>query len=246
MKNGKVLSAVMFVLLLTATLSFPQKPSAGQNEETAAKLIATYFVKARGVLALNQPLINDSGKGDKGFTPAVYEEQFTEDFGKMTGKNVKQLNPSDPVEKVLADLHESAKEAVADAQPMINEPGKGFKGFSPAIFGKKTADKFFKRSGILVKQTSIKFRAQYNAPDDFEKNVLKKFKSGWERGKVYSEITTAGGKKAVRYMLPVYITLGCLPCHGDPAGETDIAGRKKEGYKTGELRGAISVTVPIK
>jgi hypothetical protein len=47
-------------------------------------------------------------------------------------------------------------------------------------------------------------------------------------------------------MAPLYIEKSCLPCHGEPAGEMDIAGRLKEGYKEGELRGAISVIVPIK
>jgi hypothetical protein len=47
-------------------------------------------------------------------------------------------------------------------------------------------------------------------------------------------------------MVPLYIEKSCLPCHGEPAGEKDIAGRIKEGYKEGDLRGAISVVVPIK
>jgi hypothetical protein len=47
-------------------------------------------------------------------------------------------------------------------------------------------------------------------------------------------------------VVPLYIEKSCLPCHGEPAGEKDISGRIKEGYKEGDLRGAISVIVPIK
>ena len=47
-------------------------------------------------------------------------------------------------------------------------------------------------------------------------------------------------------MRPVYIQKACLSCHGDPKGELDVAGRKKEGYRDGELRGAISVLIPAK
>jgi general secretion pathway protein A len=45
-------------------------------------------------------------------------------------------------------------------------------------------------------------------------------------------------------MLPVYIKPACLKCHGEPKGEKDIAGGIKEGYKEGEVRGAISVMIP--
>lgn len=45
-------------------------------------------------------------------------------------------------------------------------------------------------------------------------------------------------------MLPIYIESACLKCHGEPKGEKDITGHIKEGYKEGELRGAISVMIP--
>ena len=35
----------------------------------------------------------------------------------------------------------------------------------------------------------------------------------------------------------------CLNCHGDPKGELDITGGKKEGGQLGELGGAISVVI---
>jgi hypothetical protein len=31
----------------------------------------------------------------------------------------------------------------------------------------------------------------------------------------------------------------------NPAGSVDVSGHKREGYKEGELRGAISITVPV-
>ncbi len=238
---------VMLVSMFMVMSAFLRPAAAGGNEEKTAKLVVDYLVKARGVIAYNQKLINDSGKGDKGFTAQVYEAQLADDFKKMTGMDVRSLNAADPVEKVLAALHESAKETVTDAQAQINEAGKGFKGFSPAIFGKRVGDRFYKKTGITLKQTSIKNRAVYNKPDLFEKDVLAKFESKQlEGGKAYSQVAKVNGKEAVRYMFPLYISQLCLSCHGDPAGELDVAGRKKEGYKIGDLRGAISVIVPIK
>ncbi len=45
----------------------------------------------------------------------------------------------------------------------------------------------------------------------------------------------------MRYAQPVRLTQDCLQCHGDPAGEKDPFGYKKEGMKKGDLRGAFSV-----
>jgi general secretion pathway protein A len=45
-------------------------------------------------------------------------------------------------------------------------------------------------------------------------------------------------------MLPTYIEPACLKCHGGPKGEKDITGHIKEGYKEGDIRGAISVMIP--
>jgi hypothetical protein len=37
-----------------------------------------------------------------------------------------------------------------------------------------------------------------------------------------------------------------LSCHGEPKGQPDVSGYKKEGAKEGDLGGAISVKVPLK
>jgi general secretion pathway protein A len=245
MKSRRIFWLTALCLFALTALFFTE-PFASEKEEAVAKAVANYLVAGRAVIAKNQALFNDKTKGDKGFTPAVYETQVAEEFKKITGLDIKAQSAGDPVGKALLDVHAAAMETVADAQPQINEAGKGFKGFIPAVYGARTGDKFYKKAGIRLKQTSIRFRGDYNRPDEFEEGILKKMESGWEKGKPYSEATTAGGRKVVRYMLPIYIAKPCLVCHGDPAGELDIAGRPKEGYKEGDLRGAISVTVPIR
>jgi general secretion pathway protein A len=129
---------------------------------------------------------------------------------------------------------------------MIDSPGVGFKGFTPAVFGRAAAQKFGAATGISVKQTSERYRNPQNEPDAFERRTLARFAAGgWERGKGVAEATDLNGKKVLRYLQPLYIAKGCLACHGDPKGELDIAGRAKEGYREGDLRGAISVIVPV-
>ncbi len=234
-----------FVLIPVVVMTLFAQAGAEERLESIAMTIADYLSSGRAVIAENQPLINDPSQGDKGFTPEEYEKQVSLEFLMRSGIKIKSLTPSDDFSKTLIAIHESSKEVIAGAQPQINEPGKVFKGFIPAVFGKKVGDKLYKKTGIVVKQTSLKFRSDYNKPDDFEASVLKRFeKSG--KGSTYFEETKLGDSKVLRYMYPLYIEKSCLPCHGGPAGEKDIAGRIKEGYKEGDLRGPIRLIVPIK
>jgi hypothetical protein len=234
-----------FVLVFTTVLLFFTQAGADYKLETIALTIADYLTCGRVIIAKNQMLINDPAKGYKGFTPEEYEEQVRPEFLKLAGIDIRTLTSSDDFSKTLIAIHESAKEVIAEAQPQINEPGREFKGFIPAVFGKRLGDKFYRKSGITVKQTSLRFRGEYNKPDDFEVFVLKKFETA-VTGSTYSEEKKFGDLRVLRYMTPLYIEKSCLQCHGEPEGERDISGRIKEGYKEGELRGAISVIVPIK
>lgn len=237
MKKSFVL--IIIIILMSFTQTFAEK-----KLEYIAVTVADYLIAGRAVIAENQPLINDATKGYKGFTPQVYEEQVREEFMKRSGIDIKSLALSDDVSKALLAIHLSAREIVVEAQEEINERGKGFKGFIPAVFGKRVGDRLFTKSGIVVKQTSLIYRGDYNKPDKFETSVLKKLETA-EKGNTYSEETKFGDTRVLRYVVPLYIEKPCLPCHGEPAGEIDIAGRVKEGYKEGDLRGAISVVVPI-
>lgn len=231
------------VMILSAVTVFSANVSAGEKEESVAIAMAEYLISARAVVAQNQKLINDPAKGDKGFTPAVYEQQVRKEFLSRTSADITKLG-DDNFGKALSQIHASAKQVILEAQAQINEPGKGFKGFNPAAFGARVGAALDKRSDFLVKQTSLRFRGGYNKPDAYEAAVLTKFAAG-AKDQDHSEETELNGKKVFRYMVPVYISSSCLSCHGDPVGAVDISGHKKEGYKEGELRGALSIVVPV-
>lgn len=234
-----------FAVTIAMVLLFFTQAGAVEELQSIAMTMADYLAAGRIVVANNQPLINDPEKGDKGFTPEAYEEQVSPEFLRLSGIDIKPLTPKDDFNRALIAIHESAKEVVAEAQPQINEPGKAFKGFIPAVFGRRVGDKLFTKTGITVKQTSLKYRGDYNKPDDFEVEALHQIEAAGQ-GSTYYKETKFGETRVLRYMVPLYIEKSCLPCHGDPAGEKDISGRTKEGYKEGELRGAISVVVPMK
>src|SRR5207245_2647990 len=108
----------------------------------------------------------------------------------------------------------------------------GFKGFIPATFGTPAAAKFSGMAGIYLKQTTHDglLRNPANKADGFEADVLQKFADpAYPRQgeKIVSE--SADGGKTLRVMLPLFYGKGCLTCHGEPKGEKDISGYKKEG-----------------
>ncbi len=209
--------------------------------EDIAKYVANMIIAGRGVVASHQSLINDPSKGDKGFTPEYVEKKMKERFMEITGKSVEELDPE--ARAVVEQVIEAAKMSVKMNQTRINQKGKGFKMYIPAVFGRETGQILKSRSDIVIKQTTFKYRNSYNQPDEFEKKVLTMFsKPDWPKGKGYGEKIGS----IYRYLQPIYIKKPCLKCHGEPAGELDIADRKKEGYKLGDLRGAISVMFPVK
>jgi hypothetical protein len=220
--------------------------AAERDEEQLARNLAALLVAGRAVVAQNQPLINDPAKADKGFGPDEFGAAVATEFRAKTGIDLGALDASHKGNQALKALFDAERKVVAESQSTINLAGMAFKGFTPAVFGRRAAEKFGAATGLYIKQTSDKYRNPANQPDAFEKGVLARFASaGWEKGKGYAEVVDQKGRKSVRFLQPLYIAKACLSCHGDPKGELDIAGRAKEGYREGELRGAVSVTVPL-
>jgi len=171
-------------------------------------------------------------------------------------KDLKNNNDYNKLSQALTTYLAAARIVIAKNQKLINTDKDGKsnpKNFYPAVFGRYAAYEFKKRSGIVMKQTTLgkggygARNSKYNSPDAWETTALKKFESNsWKRGEGFGEEVSEGGKKFFRYMKPLSIKQACLGCHGDPKGEKDISGHIKEGYKLNDIRGGISVKIPIK
>jgi len=108
---------------------------------------------------------------------------------------------------------------------------------------------------MLIRRTSLKLRNPQDAPDAWEKKVLKDFQGRINRGEnpaqmEHFEIVEKDGAKQFRYMKAITIPKNapCLVCHGDnidPGLKAKIKGRypydEATGFKEGDLRGAFSV-----
>jgi PAS domain S-box-containing protein len=84
--------------------------------------------------------------------------------------------------------------------------------------------------GVRGHITSLNPIRPENAPDDWEKQALEAFDVGEQE---VSGVTSIEGRKYLRVMWPMKTEENCLKCHAE------------QGYKAGDIRGGISVSVPM-
>lgn len=221
-------------------------PAWATDEAETSELLIKMVKAGRATVSEHQQLINDASKGNKGFTGDFMAEQVITRFRNQT--KIDLTRPANlPQANVLLSLLEAEREVVDEAQIVINKQGVGFKGFLPAVFARKTGERFYRKTGIRIKLTGVDYRNPNNRPDEFESEVLKLFSdSRHPKGQPYAKATMLNGKPVYRLMDPEYAGASCLSCHGNPKGERDITGMRKEGWKEGELAGALSIVYPMK
>lgn len=241
-------------MTLSNTVSvFGRSPESGPplqtvlEMETTARLLAILLHSGRYVINESQDLFDDPNKGDKGFSPEVFEDQLVEVFRSRSGVDLRDLKAAripQRAKTLLRVLVSVSKQVVVEAQPEINRKGVGYKGFIPAVFGARVAHRFTQSTGVRLKQTALVARNPANAPDSFETKALQDFADpSYPREKVISEVTAQS--RTLRLMFPLYATRRCLDCHGEPKGELDRTGYPREGLRLGQNAGAISVVLPI-
>jgi len=251
MSRARAIVIALVTVFLGDDLLLPPKACANSEVIETGRLLAILLDVGRVTVGTNQSLINDPERGDKGFTPEVFEKQLITKFKERANVdlvNLKTEKVPELAKKLLPALVDAEKQVVSDYQIVINKQGVGFKGFIPATFGTQAAAKFRTKTGVYLKQTMNPPRNPKNTPDEFEAKVLKTFADpNYPRQgeKIVSETVAVDGGKAIRVMLPLFYLKGCLSCHGEPKGEKDISGYMKEGAKEGDLGGAISVKVPL-
>lgn len=101
---------------------------------------------------------------------------------------------------------------------------------NPAYMTRQLAEIASKnKHGIQFHITSLKPIRPENEAFEWEKKWLSSFDLGEKEG---GEFIADGSSNGFRYMAPLMIEDSCLKCHA------------KQGYKKGDIRGGISVTLP--
>jgi hypothetical protein len=241
--------ALMIVVIVMTMISVVSvMPARAENEagvEIAKHLIDLVKI-GRAIVSEQMANINDLSKANKGFTGDYMADQLVERFRKIASLDLRIPNVVPQANLYLA-LIQSEKEVVDEAQPVINRAGISFKGFTPAVFSQRVGEQFYKKSGVRMKLTAIAYRNANNRPDDFEAEVLRMFSdSRHPKGKPYVRSSIVEGRPVLRMMDPEYVSPTCLACHGGPRGRLNITGMKMDGWKEGDLAGAVSIVLPLK
>jgi hypothetical protein len=101
---------------------------------------------------------------------------------------------------------------------------------NPAYMTRQVHELGTLESGVIGHITSLKPIRPGNAPDPWEAKALRSFNRG---GREVSGVQARGGRDYLRLMRPLITERVCLPCH------------QAQGYRVGEVRGGISVSVPL-
>ena len=111
---------------------------------------------------------------------------------------------------------------------ILTSAGKKLTLMNPAFMLRQFLEESTALFRVKGKITSLEALNPKNTPDAWEKKALQAFAKG---EKELQELSHINGEPSLRLMQPLHIIEGCLKCHA------------QQGYKTGELRGGVSVAV---
>ncbi len=101
---------------------------------------------------------------------------------------------------------------------------------NPAYALRQMFEEYKETYGVSGHITSLLPLRPENTPDDWERSALESFENGETE---LSELTNLNGEPHLRFMKPLITQEGCLKCH------------EHQGYKVGDVRGGVSVSVPL-
>lgn len=113
--------------------------------------------------------------------------------------------------------------------------------------------------GSSARRVSLRFRNPKDQPDPYETAILREWEARKAKGEALPEESAevsriAGDQRQLRYLRPIVMQPMCLSCHGNvdqiPAEVQEIVQTRypndlATGYVAGDLRGAISVMMPL-
>ena len=160
---------------------------------------------------------------------------------------IQQQGMQDAEERAVAlgDQMDAVWDYVDQNQPAANayvqEFGEVARGLVCVTAVKSIARDFNRDNEGEIRVVALNPRNKEDSPDEFEQQALQAFAAD-ETLEEYSGVgTSADGVETYYYLRPKRVTASCLSCHGDPAGETDPLGYKKEGLVEGAVKGAVSI-----
>lgn len=123
------------------------------------------------------------------------------------------------------------------SNPFLEKPdvhatdGTVYTKISPSVMTKLLSDRAVKSGLYSFRLTNTTHLNPSNAPDEFELEALKLFRSSDRESVVRTE--QISGKTVLRYVAPLYVNENCMQCH------------MAQNFKFGDVGGCLSVFIPM-
>lgn len=116
------------------------------------------------------------------------------------------------------------------ARDIVSRDGRRFTKLNPAYMMRQISELSGNDIGYRFHLTSLRPLNPANLPDPWEAKALKKIEGG---AALQMAEMQDSGRPVFRYLEPLRTEEECLACH------------RKQGYRLGDIRGGISVTIPM-
>lgn len=116
------------------------------------------------------------------------------------------------------------------ARDIITPSGVKLTLMNPAYALRQMFEEYEAAYGVSGHITSLKPLRPENSPDEWERAALESFENG--ETEIF-ELISLHNEPHLRFMKPLITQEGCLKCH------------EHQGYKVGDIRGGVSVSVPL-
>jgi len=131
------------------------------------------------------------------------------------------------------------KQPGTEANPFLDEPeisdaeGHSYVKRNPAMVTRELSEYAKQSEYWRFRVTSLKPVNPANAPLDYERRSLQLFEKGVQETVTVLPEEKKGEGKFLHYMIPLVVEQSCLECHA------------RHGYKVGDIRGGLSLLVPM-
>lgn len=147
-------------------------------------------------------------------------------------------------DEIITMRSELAKEFIKPGTVIDEET---FKKVCGAV-GKRVKD-ISEKTGLKIRHAAVKNRNENNAASEAEAALIKRFEEDKNLKEIWEDAEVEG-KAAKRYTRPIFVESACLACHGPKDSRPEFIkvkypDDKAFDFKEGDLRGIISVTVPL-
>lgn len=157
--------------------------------------------------------------------------------------NTQEERAAAAADEIISMRSALAKEFITPGAAVDEET---FKKVCGAV-GKRVKD-ITEKTGLKIRHAATKNRNPANAATGPEAALIKRFEDDKHLNEVWEKVDSEG-RKYTRLTRPIFVEEACLACHGAKDArpgfiKAKYPDDKAYGYKTGDLRGIISVTAP--